>query len=82
MKLYDDKFRHYKYCLEKCKEINKKIKNKFFVAIIVFITVTLYKEIFHDFILGKGNFEIDDIKANFLGCYDFLMWRKNNDSNS
>lgn len=68
MNWQSDKIEHYKYCYQHTKKHNNIIW-----AFCVFIGVSFYKEIIHDLIIKKGTCDIQDVKANFIGCKDAIM---------
>ena len=64
----EDKIAHYKYCY-KCTS-NAKSGFTFLWGLIVFISVSVWKELYNDWLMGRGTPEWGDVKANYFGCKD------------
>ena len=66
-----DKKKHYKYCYDHTMLVPNPFRPIWGLG--VFVCVSIYKEIIHDLILRKGNCDIFDVFANFIGCYDAIF---------
>lgn len=72
----DDKIKHYKFCYDVSNTTKSYILLHQIWCLIVFLAVTISKEVIWDLLLRQGMFEIADIKANFCGSLDSAMYKK------
>lgn len=67
-----DKVKHYELCYRVVYRTPVVLN---LLSFVLMLLAGLAKELVWDWLLGRGTPEIDDLKANWMGCWDGLLRR-------